>query len=113
MESEKVLLKVSPMKGMMRFGKKGKLNPRYIIPFKVLEKFSEVAYRLALRPSLSEVHQLFHVSMVQKYYEYKSYVLDFISVQFDENLAYKEVPMVILDSKVQKWRSKEIASVKV
>lgn len=61
---DKVLLKVVPMKGIMRFGKKGKLSPRYVGPFEILDKIGEVAYRLALPPSLSNVHNVFNVSML-------------------------------------------------
>ena len=66
MEGEQVLLKVSPMKGVMRFGKRGKLSPRYIGPFEVLKRVGEVAYELALPPGLSGVHLVFHVSMLKK-----------------------------------------------
>ena len=65
MEGEQVLLKVSPMKGVMRFGKRGKLSPRYIGPFEVLKRVGEVAYELALPPGLSGVQPIFHVSMLK------------------------------------------------
>ncbi|XP_070040955.1 uncharacterized protein [Nicotiana tomentosiformis] len=113
MEGEKVLLKVSPTKGVMRFGRKGKLSPRYVGPFKVLERMGEVAYMLALPTSLSRVYPVFHISMLQKYHEDKSHVFYFNTVQLDENLAYEEELVAILDRQVQKLRSKEIASVKV
>ena len=61
-----VFLKVSPMKGVMRFGKKGKLAPRYIGPFKILERIGVIAHRLALPPDMSQVHPVFHVSMLRK-----------------------------------------------
>ncbi|XP_070046582.1 uncharacterized protein [Nicotiana tomentosiformis] len=66
----------------------------------VLERVSEVAYRIVFPPSLSGVHPVFHVSMLQKYHEDQSHVLDFSSVQLDENLAYKEEPMAILDKQI-------------
>ena len=66
MVGERVLLKVSPMKGVMRFGKKGKLSPRYIGPFEIVERIGEVAYQLALPPELSGVHPTFHISMLKK-----------------------------------------------
>ena len=64
MVGERVLLKVSPMKGVMRFGKKGKLSPRYIGPFEIVERIGEVAYQLALPPGFSGVHPVFHISML-------------------------------------------------
>ena len=91
MEGEQVLLKVSPMKGVMQFGKRGKLSPRYIGPFEVLKRVGEVAFELALPPGLSGVHPVF----------------------LDENLSYKEVPVAILDREVRKLRPKEIASIKI
>ena len=63
---EQVFLKVSPKRGIMRFGKKGKLSPRYVGPFKILERIGPVAYRLALPPSLIGVHNVFHVSMLRR-----------------------------------------------
>ena len=66
---ERVLLNVSPMKGVMRFGKKGKLSPRYIGPFEIVERIGEVAYQLALPPSLSGVYPIFHILMLKKYHQ--------------------------------------------
>ena len=63
------------MKGVMRFGKKGKLGPRFVGPFEILEQVRNVAYRLVLPPSLSGVHNVFHVSMLQKYVPNQSYIL--------------------------------------
>ncbi|XP_070002681.1 uncharacterized protein [Nicotiana sylvestris] len=80
MVGEKVLLMVSHMKGVMRFGKKGKFSPQFIGPFEVLRRIGEVAYELALPPSLSGVHQVFHVSMLWKYISDPSHVLDFSTV---------------------------------
>ncbi|XP_070019598.1 uncharacterized protein [Nicotiana sylvestris] len=77
MVEEKVLLKVSPLKGVMKFGKKGKLSPRYIGPFEVLWRIGGVANELALPPSLSSVHPIFHVFMLRKYVGDPSHTLDF------------------------------------
>ncbi|XP_070046699.1 uncharacterized protein [Nicotiana tomentosiformis] len=108
-----VLLHVSPMKGVMRFGKKRKLIPWYIDPFEILQRVEEEAYKLALPPSRSAVHLMFHVSMLQKYYADPSHVLDFSSVQLGKDLTYVEESVAILDRQVRKSRSKSIASVKV
>ena len=70
-----VFLKVAPLKGVMRFGKKGKLSPRFIGPFEITERIGKVAYRLALSPELSSVHDVFHVSMLKKYVSDPSHVL--------------------------------------
>ena len=68
MEGEQALQKVSPMEGVMRFGKRGKLSSRYISPFEVLQRVGKVAYELALPPGLSEMHLVFHVSILKKYH---------------------------------------------
>ena len=88
MEGEQVLLKVSPMKGVMRFGKRGKLSPRYIGPFEVLKRVEEVAYELALPPRLSGVHPVFHVLMLKRYHGDGNYIIRWDSVLLDENLSY-------------------------
>ena len=113
MEGEQVLLKVSPMKGVMRFGKRGKLSPRYIGPFEVLKRVGDVAYELALPPRLSGVHPVFHVSMLKKYHGDGNYIIRWDSILLDENLSYEEEPIAILDREVRKMRPKEIASIKV
>ncbi|XP_070054199.1 uncharacterized protein [Nicotiana tomentosiformis] len=113
MEGEKVLLRVSPLKGVMRFGKKGKLSHRHIGPFEVLERVGKVDYKLPLPPSLLGVLSEFHVSILWKCYEDLSHVLDFTSVQLDKDLTYDEGPVAILDRQVWKLRSKNFTSVKV
>lgn len=113
MEGDRVLLKVSPMKGVMRFGKKGKLSPRFIGPFEILHRIGEVAYELALPPSLSAVHPVFHVSMLRKYVHDESHVIPVDSVVLGPDLTFEEEPVAILDRQVRKLRTKEIPSVKV
>ena len=113
MEGEQVLLKVSPMKGVMWFGKRGKLSPRYIGPFEVLKRVGEVAYELALPPGLSGVHPVFHVSMLKRYHGDGNYIIRWDSVLVDENLSYEEEPVANLDREVRKLRSRDFASIKV
>ncbi|PON31376.1 LOW QUALITY PROTEIN: Chromo domain containing protein [Parasponia andersonii] len=110
---DKVFLKVAPMKGVMRFGKKGKLSPRFIGPYEILEKVGIVAYRLALPPKLSGVHNVFHVSMLRKYVSDPSHVLNQEPLDLDPKLNYKERPLQILDRKEKELRNKKIPLVKV
>ncbi|XP_060177816.1 uncharacterized protein LOC132607751 [Lycium barbarum] len=101
------------MKGVMGFGKRGKLSPRYIGPFEIIDCMSDVAYKLALPPDLVGVHSIFHVSMLKKYYADSTYNVHMYSMLLDENLTYDEEPITILNRQVQKLRSEEITSVKV
>jgi hypothetical protein len=80
-EGDKVFLRVSPMEGVTRFGKKNKLNPPYMGPFEILERVGPVAYRLALPPSLAGVHDVFHVSMLRKYIPDLLHVIKYESLQ--------------------------------
>ncbi|XP_059315769.1 uncharacterized protein LOC132066480 [Lycium ferocissimum] len=112
MEGEQFLLKISPMKGVMRFGKSGNLSPRYICPFEILRHISDAVYELALPPGLSGVHPVFYVSMLKTYYLDGSYIIRWDSVLLDENLSYEKEPIAILDRQVRKLRSKEIAFIK-
>ena len=110
---DRVFLKISPWKGVLRFGKRGKLSPRYIGPYEILSKVEPVAYRLKLPPELSRIHDIFHVSMLRKYIPDPSPVLREQPVQLKENLTYEETPMQIVDRKEQVLRSKVISLVKV
>ncbi|XP_074304823.1 uncharacterized protein LOC141639644 [Silene latifolia] len=110
---EKVLLKVSPMRGVMRFGKRGKLSQKFIGPYEILDRVGEVAYRLALPPSLAKVHNVFHVSQLRRYVSDPSHILNHDIVEVDEQLSYVEMPKEILDRKVRKTRKGETALVKV
>ena len=92
MVGERVLLKVSPMKGVMRFEKKGKLSPRYIGPFGIIESVGEVAYQLALPLGLSSVHPVFHISMFKKYHQGGDHVIQWDSMLLDQNLTFEEEP---------------------
>ncbi|GKE15827.1 putative reverse transcriptase domain-containing protein [Tanacetum coccineum] len=87
---DKVMLKVSPWKGVIRFGKRGKLNPRYVRPFKVLKKVGAVAYKLELPQELSRVHNTFHVSNLKKYYSDDPLVVPLEGLQVDDKLHFVE-----------------------
>ena len=82
-----MFLRVSPRKGVFRFGKKGKISP-----FKILQRIGEVAYQLALPSQLSGIHDVFHVSMLRKYEPNTSHVLDWHDLNLQENVMYKEKP---------------------
>ncbi|RZC20813.1 Transposon Ty3-G Gag-Pol polyprotein [Glycine soja] len=110
---EHVFLRVSPMKGILRFGWKGKHSPRFIGPFEILKRVGQVAYRLALPPDLPSVHLVFHVSMLRKYVHDPSHIIQLQSVQLDENLSYTEQPVAIMDKRVKHLRSKDVVLVKV
>ncbi|KAA0043226.1 ty3-gypsy retrotransposon protein [Cucumis melo var. makuwa] len=91
-----LFLKVAPMKGVLRFERRGKLSPRFVGPFEILERIGPVAYHLALPPSLSAVHDVFHVSMLRKYVSDPSHVVDYEPLEIDENLSYTERPVEVL-----------------
>ena len=93
-----VFLKVMPKKGVIRFGKRGKLSPRYIGPFEVLERVGIVSYRLALPPSLSSVHDVFHVYMLRKYTPDLTHVVDWGELVVDTDGTFEEGPVHIMDS---------------
>ncbi|CAN4105365.1 unnamed protein product [Withania somnifera] len=97
----------------MRFGKKGKLSPRYIGPYKIIKRYGQVAYELELPQELSTVHPVFHVSMLRRCISDPSSITPIEDVQITEDLTYEEVPIAILDRQVKKLRNKEMASIKV
>ena len=109
----KVFLKVAPMKGVLRFGRKGKLSPRFIGPFEILERVGQVAYRLALPPILSGVHNVFHVLMLRLYISDPSHVIDFKPLRLDKGLNYEEEQVQIVDREVKTLQNREITLVKV
>ena len=108
-----VFLKVMPKRGVIRFGKRGKLSSRYIRPFEVLERVGTVAYRLALPLSLSSVHDVFHVSMLRKYIPDLTHVVDWGELVVDTDGTYEEGPVRIMDSRNQVLRRKTVRLVKV
>ncbi|GJW19257.1 hypothetical protein Tco_0026693 [Tanacetum coccineum] len=110
---DKVMLKVSPWKGVIRFGKREKLNPRYIRPFKILAKVGTVAYRLELLKKLSRVRSTFHVSNLKKCLSDKTRVIPLDEIQIDEKLHFFEEPVKIMDCKVKCLKQIRISIVKV
>ncbi|GJX16138.1 hypothetical protein Tco_0216970 [Tanacetum coccineum] len=110
---DKVMLKVSPWKGVIRFGKQGKLNPRYIGPFKILAKVGTVAYRIEIPQQLSRVHSTFHVSNLKKCFSYKPLVIPLDEIQIDDKLNYIEELVEIMDQEVKRLKQSRIPIVKV
>ncbi|GJW96998.1 putative reverse transcriptase domain-containing protein [Tanacetum coccineum] len=110
---DKVMLKVSPWKGVVRFGKRGKLNPRYVGPFKVLEKVGEVAYKLELPEELSRVHNTFHVSNLKKCHADEPLAVPLDGLHFDDKLQFVEEPVEIMDHEVKRLKRSRIPLVKV
>ncbi|XP_019171111.1 PREDICTED: uncharacterized protein LOC109166678 [Ipomoea nil] len=110
---DKVLLKVSPTKGVMRFGRKGKLSPRFIGPYDIVERVGMVAYHLALPMELEKVHDVFRVSQLKKYIPDISHVIQPEEVELDESLTYEEKSTKILDHKTRDTRRKKVKLVKV
>nr|GEZ10455.1 putative reverse transcriptase domain-containing protein [Tanacetum cinerariifolium] len=101
---DKVMLKVLPWKGVVHFGKRGKLNPRYVKPFKVLKKVGAIAYNLELPQELSMVHNTFHVSNLKKCYSDDPLVVLLEGLQLDDKLHFVEEPVEVIDYEVKQLR---------
>ncbi|GJS71380.1 putative reverse transcriptase domain-containing protein [Tanacetum coccineum] len=110
---DRVLLKVSPWKGVVRFGKKGKLAPRYVGPFEIIERVGPVAYRLKLPQELSCVHDTFHVSNLKKCLAEPDVQVPLDEIEIDENLRFVEEPIEIVERDVKKLKRRRIPLVKV
>ncbi|KAM2885619.1 hypothetical protein COP2_012770 [Malus domestica] len=111
--SNLVFLKLSPWRGIVRFGKRDKLSPRYIGPYEITERIGEVAYRLELPLELSKVHNVFHVLMLRHYVSDPSHVIPPQPLEINLNLTYDEEPVTILDWKDKVLRNKTVSLVKV
>ncbi|GJY22329.1 reverse transcriptase domain-containing protein [Tanacetum coccineum] len=110
---DKVMLKVAPWKGVMRFGKRGKLNPRYIGPFRIIERIGPVAYRLDLPQELSRVHNVFHICNLKKCLSDDTLVIPLEEIQLDDKLNFVEEPVEIMDREVKQLKRSRIPIVKV
>ena len=98
---------------VVRFGKRGKLSPRFIGPFEIVERIGIVAYRLALPPSMSGVHEVFHVSMLRKYTPDPAYVVDWGQIEIDTDGTFEEGRVCIVDSRDRVLRRKTVRLVRV
>ncbi|GJW13551.1 putative reverse transcriptase domain-containing protein [Tanacetum coccineum] len=110
---DRVMLKVSPWKGVVRFGKRGKLNPRYVGPFRVLAKVGKVAYKLELPQELSRVHHTFHVSNLKKCYADEPLVMPLEGIHVDDKLQFVEEPVEIMEREIKRLKRSRIPLVKV
>ena len=112
-EGDNVYLKISPMKGVVRFGKKGKLSSRYVGPFEILKRVGKVAYELKRPSELASVHPVFHVLILKKCISDPESIPPIEGLGVKDNLSYEEFPVQIIDRQVKKLRNKAVASVKV
>ncbi|GJX43499.1 reverse transcriptase domain-containing protein [Tanacetum coccineum] len=112
-EGDRVMLKVSPWKGVIRFGKKGKLAPRYVGPFEILERVSPVAYRFRLPKELSGVHDTFHVSNLKKCLADASLHVSLDEIKVDKTLRFVEEPVEIMEGEIKSLKRSRILLVKV
>ncbi|KAD3337246.1 hypothetical protein E3N88_32766 [Mikania micrantha] len=110
---DRVMLKVSPWKGIFRFGKRGKLSPRFVGPFKILERIGSVAYRLELPPELGNIHDVFHVSNLKKCLTDESLIVPLKEIQIDEKLQFREEPVEVMDREVKVLKRSRIPIVKI
>nr|GEW08972.1 putative reverse transcriptase domain-containing protein [Tanacetum cinerariifolium] len=110
---DRVLLKVSPWKGAVRFGKNGKLDPRYVGPFEILERIGPVAYRLIFPQKLSSVHDTFYVSNLKNCLTDANLHVPLEEIKVDKTLRFVEEPIEILDREVKKLKCSRILIVKV
>ncbi|KAK9126039.1 hypothetical protein Scep_014885 [Stephania cephalantha] len=110
---ELVLLKLSPMKGIQRFGKKEKFAPRFICPFSVAERIGETTYRIDHPLAPEKIHDVFHVSMLKKYKPDSSHIIQWNDLYLEPNSSYQEQPTRILNNKIQQLRNRQMEFVKV
>nr|KYP61800.1 Retrotransposable element Tf2 [Cajanus cajan] len=112
-KGEHVFLKVTPTSGVGRALKARKLTPRFVGPYQIIQRVGPVAYRLALPPSLSNLHDVFHVSQLRNYVHDPGHVVELDDVRVRQNLTFEKLPVVVIDHKLKELRGKSIALVKV
>jgi hypothetical protein len=108
-----VYLRVSPTQGVQQFGMKGKLAPRYVGPFEILEACGPVAYCLQLTPQLAAIHNIFHISQLKKCIKIPTKVIDFQTIKIESNLSYTEHLIRILDTKERSTRRETVRMFKI
>lgn len=108
-----MFLKVSPMKGTIRFGQEGKLSPRYVGPFDIHSGVGDLAYRFILPPDFAAVHIVFHVSMLRKYVANSSHVIEYEPLENKTGATYDEKPLRVIDIKEKVLRAQTIPWVKI
>ena len=111
--NDMVFPKVAPCNGVIRFQKREKLYPRYIDPFRILERIGPVAYRYELPLELSRIHNIFHVSMLKKYVPDPSHILEVPPIELEEDLSFGVQPVAIIEQEMKQLRSEVIPMVKV
>ena len=108
-----VFLRISPTRGLIRFGRRGKLSPRFIGPFPVEARVGEVAYRLTLPDSLAAVHPVFHVSQLRRCIGGHTHLTDFSEIEVRPDLTYEQKPVEIMERRVKSLRTKDVRLVRV
>ena len=106
-------MRVSPTKGVMQFGKKGKLSPKLIGPYPILERIGEVTYRLELLAGLDKIRNVFHVSQLRRHIRDSIHILDIETIELDESMTFEETSVKILRSKIGKTRNQKVKQVKI
>jgi hypothetical protein len=108
-----VYLRVSPTRGVQQFGMKGKLAPRYVGPFEIIEACGPIAYRLQLPPQLAAIHNIFHLSQLKKCIKIPTKVINFQTIKIESDLSYTEHPIKILDTKERSTRRETVRMFKI
>ncbi|XP_040948616.1 uncharacterized protein [Gossypium hirsutum] len=103
---DRVFLKFSPWKKVLRFGGKGKLSPRFIGPYEIVKRIDPIAYRLALPPELEKIHNVFHVSILRRYRSDHSHIIPHSEIEIQPNMMYSKEPVRILAREVKEYQNK-------